>query len=103
MLLWVSEIGGLAKEPVMGQKFGGSHYGAMQPFKFRIKSLFNKTLWNSGVKPIDDIVDQNGNVLSDDASLQRHPFVPVKHLIYRLGFGNTSTMEVYAEIQSCVD
>ena len=65
--------------------------------------MFNRTLWNSGVKLIDDFVDENGNVLSYDPFMKRHPFVPVNHLIYRLGSGNTSTMETYAEIQSCVD
>ena len=92
MILWFSELTGFVKEPVNGTEVRRQPLWCNAAIQVQGKSLFNRPLWNSGVKLIDDFVDRNGNVLSYGAFMQRHPFVRVNYLIY-MGWGQAIPVE----------
>ena len=92
MILWFSELTDFVKEPVNGTEVRRQPLWCNAAIRVQGKSLFNRPLWNSRVKLIDDFVDRNGNVLSYGAFMQRHPFVRVNHLIY-MGWGQAIPVE----------
>ena len=72
----------LIKESVNGKDVRRQLIWQNADIRVQGKSLINTSLVSRGIRRIDDMVNDNGNMLSYETFIERHPFLRINRLVF---------------------